>query len=661
MFRELFDTAPDAMVVVNNDGKIIRANVQAEHLFGFAEKEMLGNPIEMLMPERLRGVHHGHITGYTRNPRVRPMGSGQELVGQKRDGRQFPVEIALSPLNTPEGRLFLASVRDVSETQRARQALARSRFDGYVAQISQLILAAADLDVAIRTIPDLVARALGVSGVAIMFKRVQFNQMQIRAAFGVDQDVLDHLPWNKFAPPPNTSAGTLGAMEYAAPMTLGAAETPGFAKVILLPLYSRDDMIGGLVALSREPREFDRDAMNFLQSVSSLLAAAIQRMRTEEQLSHAQRLEAVGQLTGGVAHDFNNLLTVISGNLQILEDELSDRREARDIIGTALRAVGRGAELTRKLLAFARKQRLSPVACAPNALLGELGTMLRRTLGETVQIEIVCPADIAQVYADPAQIDAALVNLALNSRDAMPRGGRLTITASEEHIGLADATPEVHAGDYIVFSVRDTGTGMTPDVLARAFEPFFTTKDAGKGSGLGLSMVYGFVKQSSGHLTVESQLGYGTCIRLHLPMVTGPVAPAEALPREASRGNETVLVVEDEDDVRNIAVRFLKTLGYQALAAADAESALELLDSNDAIALLFSDVVLGTGMSGPELAVEAQRRNPKLRVLLASGYEHIGNGDGASATDYELLRKPYRREDLGRAIRQALDTDTPKT
>ncbi|MEP6484572.1 MAG: PAS domain S-box protein [Rudaea sp.] len=661
MFRELFDTAPDAMIVVDLDGKIIRANEQAERLFGFAEKELIGRSIEMLMPERARSTHHSHVLAYVRNPRVRPMGTGQELVGQTRDGRQFPVEIALSPLKTPDGQLFLASVRDVSETLRARQALNRARYDGFIAQISQLVLAASDLDNAIGAIPELVARAAGVSGVAIVFKQAQFNKMHVRAAFGVDHDLLDRLPWNKFAASSHQAANIAGAMEYAAPMTLGSSEISGFAKAIVFPLSGGDDMIGGLVALAREQRDFDRDAINFLQSVSSLLTSAVQRLRSEEQLSHAQRLEAIGQLTGGIAHDFNNLLTIVSGNLQILEDELADRPAAREIIGTALRAVGRGADLTRKLLAFARKQRLLPVAVDPKALLGELGGMLGRTLGETIQLEISCAPDLANVFADESQLDAALVNLALNARDAMPRGGRLEITARHACIAAADPTAEAKAGDYIVFSVRDTGTGMTPDVMARAFEPFFTTKDVGKGSGLGLSMVYGFVKQSSGHLTVESQLGYGTCIRLHLPVAGSLVPVNEAVLREGARANEMVLVVEDEADVRDIAVRFLQTLGYKTLSAADAESALQILAENERIGLLFSDVVLGTGMSGPELAAEAQRRRPALRVLLASGYEDTGSENGALAGRFALLQKPYRREALGRAIRQSLDGDPTKS
>jgi signal transduction histidine kinase len=459
----------------------------------------------------------------------------------------------------------------------------------------------------------------------------------VRATHGVEHDVLDALPW----PTLLARAGE------------SAARVPGFRSCALVPLIDLDEPAGALLVLDRGVRQFDRDATHFLQSVANLLAAAMQRIRMEEQLSHAQRLEAVGQLTGGIAHDFNNLLTVISGNLQILEDELVDRPAAHAIIGSALRAVGRGAELTRKLLAFARRQRLAPRACDPSKLLEELGAMLRRTLGEAVQLTIDCPADIAQVFADPAQLDAALVNLALNARDAMPRGGQLAIGAQERSIAEHEANEDLKPGRYVVFTVRDTGLGMAPEILARAFEPFFTTKEHGKGSGLGLSMVYGFVKQSGGHVEVDSQLGYGTRVDVYLPAAQPTGARADD-GRAASvlRGSESILVVEDEADVRKIAVAFLSSLGYRVVAAPDAESALELLDEHADVALLFSDVVLGTGMSGAELAKQAQGQRPALKVLLTSGYER---SSGHAADEFTLLPKPYRREELAAAVRGVLD------
>ena len=655
MFRELFDTAPDAMIVVDHSGHVVRANPQAVRLFGYVESELHGQPIEMLMPEAARNAHHAHLRGYVGNPHVRPMGTGQELIGLKRNGQQFPVEIALSPLETPEGRLFLASIRDISETQRARQAAVRARYDAVVAQISQHALASPDLNVALTHAPKLVADALGLDAVAIVFKHAHSQQILVRATFGVRAAALESVDWATVMSARRQALRPVSPMDAAPAADDDALTHAGFSAAMAIPLIDLGEPTGALLLLPRNSRRFDHDSLHFLQSVANLLASAAQRARSEEQLSHAQKLEAVGQLTGGIAHDFNNLLTVISGNLQMLEDELAEQPSALEIISSALRAVGRGAELTRKLLAFARRQRLAPRASDPQHLLSELGLMLRRTLGETVRLEISCAPGTPHVFVDPGQLDNALVNLALNARDAMPRGGDLTISATLEHVDAGEAGSELLPGDYVVFTVRDTGFGMTPEVLARAFEPFFTTKEHGKGSGLGLSMVYGFVKQSGGHLSIESRLGYGTRFDLHLPVAraAGDLAEA-ATPRSAKRGDETILVVEDEADVREIAVGFLRSLGYQVIAAEDARTALRQLELHAGIAMLFSDVVLGTGMTGVELADTARRMRPGLPVLLTSGYEHSAL-EGGARSEFRLLQKPYRREDLSAAVRRELD------
>jgi nitrogen-specific signal transduction histidine kinase/CheY-like chemotaxis protein len=391
--------------------------------------------------------------------------------------------------------------------------------------------------------------------------------------------------------------------------------------------------------------------------VAHLLAATMQRFRTEEQLAHAQRLDAVGQLTGGVAHDFNNMLTVISGNLQLLEPDLADRPQSQEILGSALRAVGRGAELTRKLLAFARRQRLNPQSIDPRKLLNELCPILARTLGEPIKVSVDCESESPNVFVDPGELDTAILNLALNARDAMPRGGTLYLAERVQVIANAESTADLAPGSYVVITVRDTGFGMPPDVLARAFEPFFTTKESGRGSGLGLSMVYGFVKQSGGHLVADSRLGYGTRIDLYLPAarLKEPAQDA-ASPASTSGGKETVLVVEDEAEVRSIAVAFLNSLGYSTCEASDGEQGLRLLQDRSDVRLLFTDVILGSGMDGHELARAAQRARPDLRVLLTSGYEHPAAGsDAGGAKPLPLLRKPYRREQLAAAVRASLD------
>jgi PAS domain S-box-containing protein len=662
MYRALFETAPDAMVVVNREGRIVLTNPQAERLFDHPDSAMVGQPIEMLMPASLRSAHVAHRDHYIQAPRVRPMGAGQELIGLRADGSEFPIEIALSPIEADGVHYYVASIRDISETQRARQALVRARYDGALAQIGQTALESSH-GLLLERLPALAAEALALDVVAIVLLDPQDGGLQLRSSGGADTPLLEALRWSPehggLLQRPFADGRAVAIADFAAERqdpTAAALQRAGFVSGATVPLFDLGRPMGALLALSSKPRVFDRDALHFLQSAANVLAAAVQRNRTQEQLAHVQRLDAIGKLTGGIAHDFNNLLTVISGNLQLLEAELAGSGAMQAVEG-GLRAVARGAELTRKLLAFARRQRLEPQALDVAGLLNDLGGMLRPTLGAAVEIETDCPPGLPKVFADPGQLESALVNLALNARDAMPRGGRLRIEVRDERVETGN--PDLPPGDYVAFAIVDTGLGMDPEVLARAFEPFYTTKSSGKGSGLGLSIVYGFVKQSGGHLTVDSKLGYGTRIELLLPVAAGaepaPVAPG---PATAAGGDETVLVVEDEPEVRGIAVAFLRSLGYQVLAAGSADEALALIDRHPEIALLFSDVVLGAGLNGGELGRQAQHRRPGLPVLLTSGYERpaADNLDADSPIrQFELLRKPYRREQLAEAVRHQLD------
>jgi PAS domain S-box-containing protein len=649
MFPQLFDTVPDALIVVDDAGLIVMANSQAELLFGYEEDSLAGLQVEELMPESVRDRHHAHRADYMASPRIRPMGgSGMALVGRRRDGGLFPIEIALSPLEADEGPRFLASIRDISESQRARQALVRARYDALVARIGQQALESGDEDRVIGSVPSLLAEALGTEVVAVAFMH-EPGELDVRAAVGVDVGQLDPVRLQQAATV--LEKGELLVVEEAgAEPSFPLFDGRGSGAVV--PLLDRDRTAGALIVWSSQPMRFDHDAIHLLQSTANLLAALLQRRRTEEQLAHSQRLDAIGQLTGGIAHDFNNLLTVMSGSLQLLEMECGHQPEVAELIASALRSVGRGAELTAKLLAFARRQRLTPSAVAPSHLLHDLELMLRRTLGDTVRLKVECPDQVPPAFADESQLDAALVNLALNARDAMPRGGDITIAVEQRWIGEEQSRATLKPGHYIVFSVADTGHGMTPQTLARAVEPFYTTKGIGRGSGLGLSMVYGFVEQSGGHMHIDSRLGYGTRVELHLPAAIEAATESRPLAPENPGRGEVVLVVEDEPDVRNIAAAFVRSLGYRVRAVGNAEEALQCLEDDPGVALLFSDVMLGAGMNGQELALAARQLRPGLPVLLASGYQESASPRGTET--FELLRKPYQREQLAAAIHRQL-------
>ncbi|MFO1372475.1 MAG: PAS-domain containing protein [Candidatus Competibacteraceae bacterium] len=385
-------------------------------------------------------------------------------------------------------------------------------------------------------------------------------------------------------------------------------------------------------------------------------------------LNQAQKLKAVGQLTGGVAHDFNNLLTVILGNLGALDESLQEYPELHRAAHTAVNAARRGAELTRRLLAFSRQQTLQPRLLSPHYQLPEISELLKRTLGARIELEAVADNTVWNIQVDPGQLTNAVLNLAINARDAMPDGGRLRIDARNATFDTAYATrhPDVTPGDYVLLTVSDTGCGMSPEVVEQAFEPFFTTKEAGRGTGLGLSMVYGFIKQSGGHIRIRSQVGAGTTVELYLPRYvpksreqrTHQVAEM-ILDESRLRGRETVLVVEDDPDIRDFVTRTLVSFGYTVREAVDGRAALTLLAAMGPVDLLLTDMTIPGGIGGRDLMLKARRCYPTLRVLCMTGYTDQAVMKQLAADAAPLLEKPFQKLDLMRAVRLALEQPAP--
>jgi PAS domain S-box-containing protein len=408
----------------------------------------------------------------------------------------------------------------------------------------------------------------------------------------------------------------------------------GFYEAYFSPLYSRGQEIIGGIGFLRETTE---------------------RRRIEDALRQSQKMEAVGQLTGGIAHDFNNMLTVIAGNLELLEGKLGGESRLLRLVSSAALAASRAEKLTQQLLTFSRRQQLRPQPIDFNQIIIGMDDLLHRTVGEHIEIRKQLAPELWPALADPNQIETALLNLILNARDAMSRGGNITIETGNAE--FAGGHGELSAGAYATLSLSDTGHGMSEEVLAHVFEPFFTTKEVGKGTGLGLSQVYGFVKQSGGHVKIESSIDVGTTVRIYLPRAAGVAGIASMTPMHDEQycGDESVLVVEDDHGVRDFAVSVLRELGYRVIEAASGDTALGLLEATPDIDLLFTDIVMPGVLGGADLAKAALARRPELRVLFTSGYTTRFVGKDWPASTVELLRKPYRSIDLAARVRSVLD------
>jgi CheY-like chemotaxis protein len=375
-------------------------------------------------------------------------------------------------------------------------------------------------------------------------------------------------------------------------------------------------------------------------------------------------MEAVGQLSGGIAHDFNNLLTIIIGNAETLSAKLEARPDMKRLAEAIAGAGERGAELTQRLLAFSRRQMLQPVEVDCNRMVEAMREILRRTLTEDIDIRVTLEKELWSAFADPAQLENAILNLSLNARDAMPSGGCLTLGTANVPLeeDYQQLHPEVPPGNYVMLSVSDDGAGMAPEVRERAFEPFFTTKEVGKGTGLGLSMVYGFAKQSNGHVTIYSEPGLGTTVRIYLPagsttLVKAPEAAEPAVEAPARPDANIILVVEDDPFVRNFAVTTLQSFGHQVIAAVDAQEALAKLHQPGRIDILFTDIVMPGSVNGLQLAEQAKQIRPGMKVLLTSGYalETLASR-GRLPQGVSILHKPYRKAELSKRLAEVLQT-----
>jgi PAS domain S-box-containing protein len=638
-FRRLVQAVTDyAIYMLNPDGIITSWNAGAERIKGYAEADVIGQHFSRFFTPEDRAAGKPERALKTARETGRFEDEGWRV---RKDGSRFWALAVLDAIRDADGNLvgFAKITRDMTERRAAAEALAESerRFRLLVTSVVDYALFMLNREGYVTNWNPGAQRIKGYTPDEIIGRHFSVFYAEEDRAAGIPAKALE-------------TAAREGKFETEA-WRMRKDGSRFWANVVIDPIRDESGNLLGFAKITRDIS--DRRALE----------------QAKEQLHQSQKMETVGQLTGGVAHDFNNLLQVIRSNLEALErnppspESVDADRHAR-WVRSALRGVDRAAALTHRLLAFARQQPLEPKPLDPNKLVGGMSDLLRRTLGETIAIETVLAGGLWRTFADPNQVESAILNLAVNARDAMPEGGQLTIETANTYLdeAYAGAHQEVTPGQYVMIAVTDTGTGMSKETVAKAFEPFFTTKDIGKGTGLGLSQVYGFVKQSGGHVKIYSELGEGTTVRIYLPRYMAQekmqeeAAAASAVPTGTYR--ETILVVEDDEDVRASSVETLRELGYRVLEAPDGAAALSVLEREPAVRLLFTDVGLPGGMNGRQLADEARRRRPALQVLFTTGYArnalvHHGRLDPG----VELIVKPFTYAALAAKIRALLEAD----
>lgn len=758
----ILSIAADAIITIDAQNRITMFNQGAQRIFGYSSEEAIGAPLDMLLPDRFRAGHAGHIRAFAAaRVTARQMGERSEIFGLRKDGSDFPAEASISKLEMAGMIAFTVVLRDISdrvsrervvrenelrlrlalqagqvglfehdlrtrtlywspiyrnilgvaadepailerfralvpaedlgkldETMRkARSAVVDSTFelehrivrpDGQTRWLLRDVHSHVEGEGADRRVTRIVGAVRDITErkevEAQLAHRVAERTAELTALLDALPDGIVHAGIDRVIRTNNASMSRLfgygreeligmhGSKLYARPSDDSAVETAWVqwetgAAIVPVSVNCRrkdgstfDAMVMGNVV---------RDDKDRIVSLVGIIRDVTDEVARTKALQQSQKMETVGQLAGGIAHDFNNLLTVIVGNLELLEPELqTDRQRAR--VKPVQEAAASGANLTRRLLTVSRQQPLQPEIVKTNALVMRTTELLRRTLGDHIELSQKLAADCWDVHTDPSQIESTLLNLAINARDAMPEGGDLQIETRNVRIDTAQVIGglQVSPGEYVALAVKDTGTGMAPEVCARVFEPFFTTKEQGRGTGLGLAMIYGFAKQSGGHVTLESEPGKGTTITLFLPRAMAVAAAVKAevsTTPEADRKGAVILLVEDDNAVRQLNLTRLQHLGYEVIEASTGAQALEMIKGGLRPDLVFSDAVMPGGVSGRELYEQAKAVVPDLKFLLTSGYsQDMVDPEGRLALPVKLLRKPYRLADLAQAVREAL-------
>lgn len=632
----VLEAIPDAVAAVNESGVIVQVNSQAEALFGYTRDELIGQKVEILVPERQRPQHHQHRAQFHQQPKIRRMGSGLDLYGRRRDGSEFPVEISLSPITTNNGTIVLSAIRDISHRKRIEEELRRASEELDRRKSREL-----------REYQNRLALIVDSSQDAIIGKTldgiVTHWNRGAEEMYGYTPQEIIGRPISTLAPP--EKAGEIAAILQK----IRDGERVEYFESIRVTKDKRKLH----VSISVSPI---RDENGKIVGASTIARNVTLQKKTEDQLRQSQKMEAVGRLAGGVAHDFNNLLGIVTACTELLRSRVDDA--SLEYVDNIREAAKRGASLTRQLLAFSRRQPVQAQIIDVNDRLRDISKLLKPLMGDAVELTLVPRSKTAIVEADPGQFDQIVLNLAVNSRDALPNGGKLIIETDvcDFDQAFAHEHPPMKPGRYIMLAVSDNGIGMDEVTKSRVFEPFFTTKEMGKGSGLGLATVYSIVKQSGGHIWVYSELGHGTTFKVYLPTAEMKLEPGaekqEALP--VRREGTTILLAEDDVTLRHVTRKMLEEHGYSVIEAEDGKSALDaIVASKRAIDLTLTDVAM-RGMTGPDLVLHLIDAYPQMKVVYMSGYTGELVAHQGLDQSIPLLEKPFTRATLLKTLDDVL-------
>jgi PAS domain S-box-containing protein len=637
---DLLETLPDAIVAVDRDGTIVQVNSQTQTLFGYDRDELVGQKVEMLVPDSYRHQHHHHRENFAQAPKTRRMGADLDLYGRRRNGTEFPVEISLSPVSSEDETFVLSAIRDISDRKRIAEELRRANEELHQKTAEQLGEYRTKLASIIDSSEDAII-SKDLNGII-----TSWNKGAERIyGYAPEEVVGKHISLLTPSDRPDEIAEILEKI----------ARGEGLEHYESVRVTKDERHLN--VSISVSPL---RDATGEIVGASAIARDMTAQKRAEGQLRQSQKMEAIGRLAGGVAHDFNNVLAIINACREFLRDRIDAGSDSSLYVDNIKKATERGALLTKQLLAFSRTSAIQPRLLDLNERLKDVSKLLRPLMGDDVEILVATKSPAAVVEADPGQLDQIVINLAINARDAMPRGGKLILETGTVRFdeAFADRHQAVPAGKYVQLAVSDTGSGMDEATISRIFEPFFTTKEVGKGSGLGLATVYGIVKQSAGHILVYSEPGHGTTFKIYLPSADHKVGLASKPEPETvspKREGTTILLVEDDEIMRSLTKQLLQEHGYTVFEANDGKSALEWVESHpEPIDLLLTDVVMRR-MNGPELVERLTPSHPTLKVVYMSGYtgELMAERE-VLQRGITLLEKPFTRTALLNTIHTSL-------